>query len=183
MIPVWGAAQILTAPVICVYRFGIYGCCFLLGYYVFSHEEVTDRLKKWCIPLAIAAIVLAACYVAVYFGENYAEKPVVNSPFSIVYAWCACLAILGCMKKWGDRTCRFFDFMSKKSFGLYVFHYLALSVMAYFLKEYTPVTGFFAYLLSAVAAFGGGLALYEIISRIPLLNWCVLGIKKEKKHV
>ena len=55
--------------------------------------------------------------------------------------------------------------------------------MAYFLKEYTPVTGFFAYLLSAVAAFGGGLALYEIISRIPLLNWCVLGIKKEKKHV
>lgn len=183
VIPVWGAAQILTAPVICVYRFGIYGCCFLLGYYVFSHEEVTDRLKKWCIPLAATAIILAVWYVAVYFGENYAEKPVVNSPFSIVYAWCACLAILGCMKKWGDRTCRFFDFMSKKSFGLYVFHYLALSVMAYFLKEYTPVTGFFAYLLSAVAAFGGGLALYEIISRIPLLNWCVLGIKKEKKHV
>lgn len=183
VIPVWGAAQILNTPVICVYRFGIYGCCFLLGYYVFSHEEVADRLKKWCILFAIAAIVLAACYVAVYFGENYAEKPVVNSPFSIVYAWCACLAILGCMKKWGDRTCRFFDFMSKKSFGLYVFHYLALSVMAYFLKEYTPVTGFFAYLLSAVAAFGGGLALYEIISRIPLLNWCVLGIKKEKKHV
>lgn len=183
VIPVWGAAQILNTPVICVYRFGIYGCCFLLGYYVFSHEEVTDRLKKWCIPFAVTAIVLAVCYVVVYFGENYAEKPVVNSPLSIAYAWCACLAILGCMKRWGDHTCRFFKFMSTKNFGLYVFHYLALSAMAYFLKECTPVTGFFAYLLSAVAAFGGGLLLYEIISRIPFLNWCVLGIKKEKKHV
>ena len=183
VIPVWGAAQILNTPVICVYRFGIYGCCFLLGYYVFSHEEVTDRLKKWCIPFAVTAIVLAVCYVVVYFGENYAEKPVVSSPLSIAYAWCACLAILGCMKRWGDHTCHFFEFMSTKNFGLYVFHYLALSAMAYFLKEYTPVTGFFAYLLSAVAAFGGGLLLYEIISRIPFLNWCVLGIKKEKKHV
>ena len=36
VIPVWGAAQILNTPVICVYRFGIYGICFLLGYYVFS---------------------------------------------------------------------------------------------------------------------------------------------------
>ena len=25
VIPVWGAAQILNTPVICVYRFGIYG--------------------------------------------------------------------------------------------------------------------------------------------------------------
>lgn len=45
------------------------------------------------------------------------------------------------------------------------------------------MTGFFAYLLSAVAAFGGGLVLYEIVSRIPLLNWCVLGIKKERKQI
>ena len=47
VIPVWGAAQILNTPVICVYRFGI--------------------------------------YVRYYFGENYAEEPVVNSPFSILY--------------------------------------------------------------------------------------------------
>ena len=46
VIPVWGAAQILNTPVICVYRFGIYGICFLLGYYVFSHEKVTDRLAR-----------------------------------------------------------------------------------------------------------------------------------------
>lgn len=76
VIPVWGAAQILNTPVICVYRFGIYGICFLLGYYVFSHEKVTDRLACVSVPLATAAVVLAVFYVRYYFGENYAEEPV-----------------------------------------------------------------------------------------------------------
>ncbi len=77
----------MNTPVICVYRFGIYGICFLLGYYVFSHEKVTDRLACVSVPLATAAVVLAVFYVRYYFGENYAEEPVVNSPFSILYGW------------------------------------------------------------------------------------------------
>ena len=67
VISVWGAAQILNTPVICVYRFGIYGICFLLGYYVFSHEKVTDRLARVSVPLAAAAVVLA---VAVLFRRK-----------------------------------------------------------------------------------------------------------------
>lgn len=43
---VWGAAQILNTPVIVVYRFGIYGVGFLLGYFVFSHDAVMDRLQR-----------------------------------------------------------------------------------------------------------------------------------------
>ena len=34
----------------------------------------------------------------------------------------------------------------------------------------------------ATAAFAGSYLLYEIMSRIPFLRWCVLGIKKEKKE-
>ena len=43
---IWGAAQILNTPVVVVYRFGYYGAAFLLGYFVFSHDEVIARLKK-----------------------------------------------------------------------------------------------------------------------------------------
>jgi hypothetical protein len=38
------------------------------------------------------------------------------------------------------------------------------------------------YLLVAIAAFAGSYLLYEIMSRIPFIRWCVLGIKKEKKE-
>ena len=179
-IPVWGAAQILNTPVICVYRFGIYGFCFLLGYYVFSHEEVTDRLKKYCIPLLILACILAVVYAKTYYGQDYAHAPVVNCPLAIAYAWIACLALIGCAKRWYDRTNTVSSFMTRKCFGLYIFHYLALSAAAYGLTRYTEITGAALYLLSAIASFAGGFLLYEIISRIPFLRWCVLGIKKEK---
>ena len=39
----------------------------------------------------------------------------------------------------------------------------------------------FSFVGSMIAAFAGGFAFYELISRIPFLRWCVLGIKKEKK--
>lgn len=181
-IPVWGAAQILNTPVICVYRFGIYGFCFLLGYYVFSHDEVISQLEKYCIPLLIAAVFLGGFYTYFYFGENYAQSPGVNCPLAIAYAWVACLAVIGGVKRWGDKTNAFAEFMRKKSFGLYVFHYLALSATAYFLTKYTQTNPVVIYIVTAITAFGGGFLLYELISRIPIIRWCVLGIKREKKQ-
>ena len=180
-IPVWAAAQVLNTPVICVYRFGIYGFCFLLGYYVFSHDEVTDILKKYCIPLLAAAAVLGTAYTVIYYGQDYAKDPTVNCPLAIAYAWIACLALIGCVKRWYDRTDSLSAFMTGKSFGLYIFHYLALSIAAYVLTRYTHMNGVGIYVLSAAAAFAGGILLYEIISRIPFLRWCTLGIKRRNK--
>lgn len=180
---VWGAAQILNMPVISVYRFGIYGIAFLLGYYVFSHEKVTDTLKTYCIPLIIAAIFLGILYVYKAYGTNYAVTPYVNSLLAVVYGWIMCLAILGAMKRWGDKSNGVLEFLHRKSFGLYVFHYLTLSSCAYYLTSYTTLPAVIVYLLTGVAAFGGALLLQEMISRIPILRWCVLGMKGEKKHV
>lgn len=175
---VWGAAQILNTPVIVVYRFGIYGIGFLLGYYIFSHEEVTDCLKKYAVPLLAAAIVLGITYTCFTFGQIYAEAPVVNSPLAIGYAWMMCLAVIGCLKKWGNGSNAITVWIANRSFGLYVFHYLALSSTAYVLTQYTKLPAIAIYLLVIIAAFAGGILLYEMISRIPVLRWCVLGIKK-----
>lgn len=179
---VWGAAQILNTPIIVVYRFGIYGIGFLLGYYVFSHEEVTDCLKKYAVPLLAAAIVLGITYTCFTFGQIYAEAPAVNSPLAISYAWMMCLAVIGCFKKWGNGSNAITVLIANRSFGLYVFHYLALSSTAYVLTQYTKLPAIVIYLLVTIAAFAGGILLYEIISRIPILRWCVLGIKGNAKQ-
>ena len=110
-------------------------------------------------------------------------EPVVNSPFTVAYGWIAILAIFATLKRWGDYQTTFSAWMTKKSFGLYVFHYLPLSIAAYFMNRYTDMPALPSYLIAGVAALGGGFLLYEIISRIPLLRWCVLGIKKEKRNV
>lgn len=183
VVPVYLSGLILNTPVIVVYRFGIYGLVFFLGYFVLAHDEVIDRLSKYAIPLLCAAVILAAVYVVLYFGENYAVMPTVNCIPAVVYGWVACLAILGSMKRWGNAMPGFAAFLSKKSFGLYIFHYLPLSATAYLLHKYTSIPAIFNYVIVAVAAFCGSLLLYEIIRRLPIIRWCILGMKKEKKNV
>lgn len=183
VIPVWISAQILNMPVISVYRFGIYIFCFLLGYYVFSHDSVIGILEKYSMLLLIPAVLLGVTYLTCYWGTDYASTPGVNSPLAICYGWFACLAILGCGRKYWNKTNTFTRYMARSSFGLYVFHYTTLSATAYALTQFTNIPPLLIYLLSAVAAFGGGLLLNEIVSGIPVIRWCVLGIKKEKKHV
>lgn len=180
-VPAWGAAQVLNTPVIAVYRFGIYGFVFFLGYYLFSQERVTDALAKCAPALGTAAAVLAAVSTRVYFGQNYAEPPVVNSPLSIACLWVTCLAVLGLMKRYGDRTSGFCLFMVRKSWGIYIFHYLPISACGMLLTEYTKTPPVCVYLLTLCAGFGGALALDWVISRIPVVRWCVLGIKKTAK--
>ena len=181
-IPVWGASLILNTPIICVYRFGLYGILFFLGYFVFSHEEVIERLKKYFLLFLIPAIIMGILFCILYFGQNYADKPINRYPLFAAYAWFACMAILGGMAKYADFENSFTKWMSKKSFGLYVFHYLGISMVAVLLAKPGYISAVPAYILSTVAAFGLAYVLYEIISRIPVYRWMVLGIKKDKKR-
>lgn len=73
-LPIWGAAQVLNMPLLTMYRFGIYGLAFLLGYFVFSHESVQDAVEKIHIPVLILAAVFAACFCIYYFGKNYTTQ-------------------------------------------------------------------------------------------------------------
>lgn len=177
-IVIYGAAQILNTPVVTVYRFGIYGVSFFVGYFVLSHEEVTDRLMQYWIPLCVAAIVLGASYTIIYFGENYATEPVINNVLACVYCWICVLAIIAAMKKWFNFSTAFTEFMCKKSWGLYIFHYLPLAMTAYYLKEYASSTpALVCYLLVGIMTFVGAYVVNEIISRIPVLRYLVLGIR------
>ena len=72
----------------------------------------------------------------------------------------------------------------KKSWGIYVFHYLSLACVAYYLRCFaSELSAGIVYIVVGISAFAGALLLYEIISRIPIIRWCVLGLKKEEKHV
>lgn len=177
---VWGAAQIGNTPVICVYRFGYYALAFLSGYFVFSHEEVIGLLKRWFAPLLAAAAVLGVAFCVVFFGRIYADAPVNRTPLFTSYGWFASLAFLGGAAKHLDGTNRFASWMSRHSWGLYVFHYLGISAVAVFVGARHILPAALVYALSLLTAFALAFALYEIISRTPFFRWAVLGIRKER---
>ena len=181
---IYGSAQVLNTPFVTVYRFGIYGFCFFAGYFLFSHEEVMERLCKWWWMFDLASAVLGISYTVRYFGENYAIAPVLNNIHACVYCWISILGILTTMRNYADISTAFTHWMAKKSWGLYIFHYLPIAVISYELHEHAPDTPeMLVYLLVGIGAFMGAFLLDELISRIPILRWCVLGIGKEKKRV
>lgn len=182
-LPLWASAQVLNAPYIAVYRFGIYAFAFMLGYFVFAQEEVVERLAAHPLPFCAAALALGTAYALRWFGQNYAAPPAVNCPLAIAFAWAAVLAAFAAMKRWGDRTGPLAAWLGQRSFGLYVLHYLPLAAAAWAMDRFLHLPAGVCYLLAAAAAFGGGYGLNALISKTPVLRWCVLGKRKEKRHV
>jgi peptidoglycan/LPS O-acetylase OafA/YrhL len=152
----------------------------MLGYFVFSNDEVIERLKKIALPLIVAAVVICVAFAALYFGDNYADKPINRGFLYALDAYVGSLAMLAGMARFGDSSSSFTKWMSAHSFGLYVFHYLGISSVALLIAKPGLLPAPACYILSLVAGGVFGYGLYAIISRIPFFRWAVLGIKKEK---
>ncbi len=181
----WGAGQILNTPVIVSYRFGLYFLAYLLGYFVFSHDEVIEVTKRHFPLFAVIAVGLGTAFCIVYFGQNYADDPVYRSPLFLLYGWFGCVAMVGGFAKFFDFTNKITKWMGSHSWGLYIFHYLGISLVALYLAKPGLIPAWASYLLSAIAGFGLSYILYFVISKIPFFRWAVLGIskKKESKNV
>lgn len=177
---IWGAAQILNLPVLTTYRFGIYGTVYLIGYFVFSHDKVQNSIEKIHIPMLIVAIILSVTFTVRYFGESYVSTECLTSFLTNCYLWAAILAILGCGKAWGNKTSAFASYMTKSNFGIYVVHYLVVQLACYLVYRYSNFPKAMNYFLALAIEIPCTVLLYELLRRIPVIRYLVLGIKKTK---
>lgn len=182
VIPVWAFGLVLNTPIIVVYRLGFYTAFFMLGYYVFSSEEVMEKLKKFLPAFLIIALGLGITFTILFFGKNYADKPINRNPLFAAYGYFGSLAILTGFARFFDKKNAFASYMAKRSLGIYVFHYLGISAVGLLLARPGLLPAAVVYPLSLVAGLAAGIGLYEIISRIPVYRWFVLGIKKKKQN-
>lgn len=169
------ASQVGNLPVLTMYRFGIYLMAFLFGYFVFSHGETTDGLAKAIVPLACLALAAGCGYLLRYGGTDYTASECLQSYLTNLYAWLAVVALLGLFRRWFDRTNALCAYLTKASFGLYVLHYPAFMCVAYLLTTYfafpTAVNYLVLLTLGTVLTF----AAYELLRRIPVIRFLVLG--------
>ena len=152
---------------------------FLMGYFVFSHEDVQDRLGKAWIPLLGCAAVSGIVLVITTFGQDDTSPEYLGSPLNCLYGWLMCLAMMAWFKARFDRTSPFATYMAKSSFGLYIVHYLVIAALGYMMKMYTQLPPWAMYVILTIAVFTLSPLLYEILRRIPFVRWAVLGEKKK----
>ena len=174
----WLSSLVLNTPIILCYKIGVYGMAFFLGYFVFVHQNITDKLSKYYIVFTVLSVMSFGAYIYKYYNMNYADTPVFSSPLSIGFAWLTVLSLFGIFNRFFNKETRFTAFMRKRSFGLYVFHYLGISYSAYVLYNYTKLPVLLIYLITGTSGFAVGYFLNYLISHIPVLRWCVLGLNK-----
>ena len=150
---------------------------FLLGYFVFSHDAVQEKVKRTWIPLMASALVAGGVLVGTTFGQDNTTPEYLGSPLNCIYGWMMCLALMGWFQARFDRTGAFAGYMTRSSFGLYIVHYLPVAALGYMMKTYTQLPPMAMYLILTVAVFTLSPLLYELIRRIPFVRWCVFGEK------
>ena len=155
---------------------------FLMGYLVFSHEQVQEKVAQLHLPMLMAAIAAGIALIATTWGENNTSPQYLGGWLNNLYAWLMMLAMMGCFMAWFDRTNRFADYMTRSSFGIYLVHYLVVASLGYMMKTYTALPPFAMYVILFVAVLLLSPLIYEIVRRIPFVRWCVLGIKKDRKQ-
>ena len=87
------------------------------------------------------------------------------------------LAMMGCFKRWANGTSKFAEYMTRSSFGLYIVHMTVCTAVCLWLKT-TALPLWSIYSLAIAITFVGSVVLWEILHRIPLVRYCVFGMKK-----
>ena len=148
---------------------------FLLGYFVFSHDKVQEKLEAVWIPLLVCAVVAGTALVITTFGQDNTSPQYLGSPLNCLYGWMMCLAMMAWFKARFDRTGRFAGYMTCSSYGIYIVHYLVIAAFGYMMKTYTQLPPVAMYSILFIAVFTLSPLLYEALHRIPVVKWCVFG--------
>lgn len=153
---------------------------FLMGYYVFSHDQVQERVGKAWIPLLACAVVSGTVLIVTTFGQDNTSPQYMGSPLNCIYGWLMCLAMMGWFKEKFNCTGPVAGYFTRSSFGIYVVHYLVIASLGYMMKLYTPLPPVAMYVILTVAVFALSPLIYEVLVRIPVVRWCVFGVKSDK---
>ena len=155
---------------------------FLMGYFVFSHDAVQEKIAKYWIPLVCVAAVAGIVLIVTTFGQDNTSPKYMGSPLNCIYGWLACLGLMAWFKVKFDRTGKFAGYMTRSSFGLYIVHYLVIASLGYMMKMYTQLPPVAMYVILTVAVFTLSPVIYEVLHRIPVIRWCVFGEKGSQRR-
>lgn len=150
---------------------------FMMGYFVFSHDAVQEKVKTAWIPLMACAIVSGVALTATTFGQDNTSPQYLGSPLNCLYGYLMCLAMIGWFAAKWDWTGKFAGYLTRSSYGIYIVHYLVIASLGYMMKAYTQLPPWSMYAILTAAVFIVSPLLYEMFHRIPFIRWCVFGEK------
>ena len=160
-VPIWLMSYIGAFG---VYSLGRYFTLYLLGYYIFTNEKITDKIVKNKKLILELFCLFQLTLVIVYYNFSYYGDIFVN-----FVGWLGTLSCIIIGKLYLNKESKITNYFNKASFPIYILHLPVLVIIGY----YSLIMIDNIVLQICMIIFGSFIVtilVYEIIKKIPILK-------------
>lgn len=154
---------------------GEFLACFLLGYFILSHEEVQEKLMKYRIPLGVSWIMLMIIHNTMFQRAWY--NNIVWDIEQRMLTWIGILAIIGLGRRYLNFNNGSTRYLSTAAFPIYYFHQSVLIIVAFYSLKITDVIPL-QVIMIIIISFLLTVLCYEIFRRFTVTCF-MFGIKRK----
>jgi glucan biosynthesis protein C len=156
-------------------NFILYLSLVFYGYLFAANDRILDTIRNirtfslfLGVVLFLAALASRLSGIAAYMVSIY---PAYNA--LMVFAWI--FTVLGYFKSLLNVKNRLYAYLNDASFPVYIFHFLPITVVAYFIAR-SDLNVWLKWFMMIVVAYPSAFILYEIVRRIPFARF-IFGVK------
>lgn len=145
-----------------------YTYLFMIGYFVFADDEIQSKAEKN--SHLLFGIGLAATFLNVYlFIWTDKEYILLNTVTKYVSEWVMVIALIGLAKKYLNFNGKISDYMRKRSYMFYIYHFIWVVLFQYLLYEIIGNHTFVLFAGTILLSYFMTFACCEISVKIPFL--------------
>ncbi len=145
-----------------------YAYFFLLGYYVFSDNKIVNKTEKSCLLLLIIGLIASVLNVYLFIWSK-TELLLINTITKYISEWIMVIALIGVAKRYLNFSGKISEYMNKRSFLFYVYHFVWVVLLQYTLYGFVGDNTFILFIGAVLLSYLGTFACCEISIRVPVL--------------
>ncbi len=153
-----------------------YTYVFLVGYYIFSDDDAVSRadaiskIEKWKWIFLCTGITAAIFNVYMFIWSD-TQQTLLNTIARYVSEWFMISSLPGIGKGYLNFNGKISEYMSKRSYTFYIFHFFWVVLFQYLLINVCSGNIILLYVLPVLSAYGATLLCCEICDRVSFFSF------------
>lgn len=157
----------------------LYAYIFLIGYYVFSNDEVIAKISRFRFVFLVLGLAADIANVYMFLWAS-SSNAIINNIVKDAATWFMMLALLGIGKSALDKSSKLSAYLSSRSFAFFSLHYIFVTMFQYLFSGVFAGNTAMLYLVPVLISYVLTFLLCEVFVRIPVLSF-LIGVKPLKR--
>lgn len=152
-----------------------YTYIFLIGYYIFSNDDIIIKVEKYKLLFLIVGLTATILNVYLFIWSD-TQYPLLNAVTKYISEWFMLIALLGIGKGYLNAGSKLSAYMSQRSFAFYILHFIWVVLFQYLMFDILQSNIVLLYIVPVFLAYLATLIFCEICIRVPFLC-SIMGLK------